>query len=102
MLEKLPVDDHCELFRVRLADLINPQTEGFSQDNDVAKAKGSPTVAQSFRDNTSFRSIRTTDKNVSYWYLFSPNRPHPQDYSAWKFLYRSVPQRHIGVGLPSK
>jgi hypothetical protein len=25
MLRKLPVDDHRELFRTRLADLINPQ-----------------------------------------------------------------------------
>jgi hypothetical protein len=27
MLEKLPVDDHLELFRTRLEDLINPDHE---------------------------------------------------------------------------
>jgi hypothetical protein len=27
MLGKLPVDDHRELFRTRLADLINPEHE---------------------------------------------------------------------------
>jgi hypothetical protein len=71
--------------------------------NDVTSIpQGSSTVAQSFRDNTSFYSIRTTEKNVSYWYWTSPNRPHPQDDSAWKFLYRPVPQRRRAVGLPPK
>jgi len=64
--------------------------------------KGSSTIAQSFRDKTFFYSIRTTDKGVSYWYWFSPNRPHPQDDSPWQFLYRPVPKRYPGVGLPPK
>jgi hypothetical protein len=71
--------------------------------NDLSSIpKGSSTIAQSFRDNTSFYSIRTTNRNVSYWYWFSPNRPHPQDDSPWNFLYRPAPQRSPGVGLPPK
>ena len=60
------------------------------------------TVAQSFRKNTSFYTIRTTDKNVSYFYFFSPNRPHPQDDSPWIYLNRSRPEKYPGVGLPPK
>ena len=57
--------------------------------NDASSVKdGGPTVAQSFRDNTSFLAIRATDKGVSYWYWFSPNRPHPRDDSPWMLLIR--------------
>jgi hypothetical protein len=64
--------------------------------------KGSSTIAQSFRDNTDFRSIRTTDKNVSYFYWFSPNRPHPQDDSNWQYMRRPSATKYSGVGLPPK
>ena len=65
-------------------------------------SKGSSTIAQAFRDNTSFYSIRTTSKGVSYWYWFSPNRPHPQDDSPWTFLHRPIQRQRCGVGLPPK
>jgi len=64
--------------------------------------ENSKTVAQSFRDNTFFLIIRTTDKNVSYWNWFSPNRPHPQDHSPWQYLHRRAPDVYPGVGLPPK
>jgi len=60
-------------------------------------------VAQAFRQSTSFSSIRATSIGVSYWNWFSANAPHPQDHNtSWQFLYRSVPSRHHGVGLPPK
>ena len=61
--------------------------------------EGSITIAQSFRENTSFYSIRTTDKKVNYWNWWSPSRPHPEDHSDWHYLYRSIPSRRVGVGL---
>ena len=71
--------------------------------NDASQlSKGGLTIAQSFRKNTYFHSIRTTDKSVSYWYWFSQNRPHPQDDSSWKYLYRHAQHQHFGVGLPQK
>jgi RHS repeat-associated protein len=46
------------------------------------------TLAQSFRENTSFNAIRTTAQGVSYHFWFSPTKPHPQNHSPWQFLYR--------------
>ena len=71
--------------------------------NTNANLKGSGlTLAQSFRNNTDFRSVRTTSQNVSYHNWFSPNRPHPQDHSNWQFLNRPTPLKYPGVGLPPK
>lgn len=60
------------------------------------------TIAQSFRDNTAFMSIRTTAQPVSYFYLFSHDRPHPSDDSDWQFLYRPTFHKQYRVGLISK
>jgi RHS repeat-associated protein len=60
------------------------------------------TIAKSFRNNTSFSSIRTTSQGVSYFNWFSPNRPHPQDHSSWQFLYRPIPLEYPGEGLLPK
>ena len=66
--------------------------------------RGKTTIAQAFRNSTSFFSIRTTDKKVNYWYWFSPNRPHPEDNSDWTYLYRiDFSTKRSGFGLvPSK
>lgn len=46
------------------------------------------TLMESFYNSFNFKSVRGTDKGVSYWYWFSPNRPHPQDDSNWQYLRR--------------
>jgi hypothetical protein len=98
----------CEFLGVSVSDLPTPLGNlqnaqlniNSCRSNDISSVpKGSSTIAQSFRDHTSFNLIRTSEKNVSYWYWFSPNKLHPQDDSPWKFLYRPVQQRHHGVGL---
>ncbi len=62
------------------------------------------TLMESFYNSFNFKSIRGTDKSVSYWYWFSPNRPHPQDDSKWQYLRRpsTIPIKFPGVGLPPK
>ena len=72
--------------------------------NDASQIpEGSRTIAQAFRDYTLFHSIRTTSKNVSYWYWSSSNRPHPQDDSQWVYLYRRIAVLYNNrVGLPPK
>jgi hypothetical protein len=71
------------------------------QSNNAARVpEGSLTIAQFLRNNTDFFSIRTTSQGVSYFKWFSPNAPHPQNHSPWQFLYRPIPPKHPGVGLP--
>ncbi len=49
------------------------------------------TLMEAFYNSFNFRTVRGTDKGVSYWNWFSPNRPHPQDDSAWHYFRRSQP-----------
>ena len=67
--------------------------------------KGSKqTLMEAFYNSFDFRTVRGTDTGVSYWYWFSPNRPHPQDDSNWQYLHRPSVHttKYSGVGLPPK
>ena len=62
------------------------------------------TLMEAFYNSFNFKTVRGTDKGVSYWYWFSPNRPHPQDDGNWQYLRRpsATSTKYHGVGLPPK
>ena len=63
-----------------------------SNQTDRATEGSKSTLAGGFRANFSFKSIRTTAQGVSYFNLFKPNSPHPQDDSNWQYLNRPIIQ----------
>jgi len=72
------------------------------QSNNTDRVSKGTTLAIAFKMNTSFNTIRTTSQGVSYFKLFSPNAPHPEDHSNWQYLRNSPPPKHFGVGLPPR
>ena len=61
------------------------------------------TLMEAFFKYTAFNRVRGTDKGVSYFHLFAPPCPHPEDDSKWQYLTRNTYERKsVRVGLPSK